>query len=60
MEKCDPEYPATRPITKDDLKDFRYDAKHKCDGCDTVGSYRTCDFWLCEKEMLEMCHVEIE
>lgn len=54
-----------RPATKEDLKDFKYDAQENCAVCDldgitTRGAYRGSDFYMCEKCFLEGVKFEVE
>jgi len=49
-----------RPVTKEDLKDWKYKDDRKCDNCENIGSYRTTDFYLCEVCMCDIVSLEVK
>lgn len=49
-----------RPIKEEELKDFKFKEDKKCDNCETIGSYRTTDFYLCKKCMLDIVNLEVD
>lgn len=48
-----------RKLEKNDLTAFRFQEDKCCDNCQHVGSYRTTDFYLCEKCMFDIVRLEV-